>query len=369
MADRDYYKVLGVSPSASGEEVRRAYRKLAKRYHPDRNKGSEAAEERFKEISEAYGVLGDPQKRKRYDQLKDAQMHGGAWNFEDLFRGAGAQAGRSGGGFDAYEMGDFGDLFSRIFGGGVGVDTEHSMRQRGRDVHSRVTVPFEMAARGGQVTVRVPRQQRCRRCSGTGAAPGTRSEVCPRCGGRGMVARGLGGFTVSQPCPQCFGRGRVIQSPCAVCRGTGMAQQDAAVEVNVPPGIESGQKLRLGGMGEPGAGGAQNGDLILEVQVQSHPVFRRKGLDVYSTAELDMVEAVLGTTLEVETMNGTVRVRAPAGAQPGQRLRLKGRGLRGPDGRQGDHFVEVQVRIPTGLTERQKDLLREFGRRTASSRT
>jgi len=184
-----------------------------------------------------------------------------------------------------------------------------------------------------------------------------------------MVARGLGGFSVSQPCPQCFGRGRVIQKPCAICRGSGVAEQETSLEVNIPPGIESGQKLRLGGMGEPGVGGAQNGDLILEVQVQSHPLFRRKGLDVFSTAELDMVEAALGATLEVDTMHGTVRVKAPPGTQPGQKLRLKGRGVRGPDGRQGDHFVEVQVRIPRNLTERQRELLRQFGHQTASSRT
>jgi len=367
MADKDYYKILGVSPDASQEEIRRAYRRLAKKYHPDRNKGSEAAEEKFKEIGEAYAVLGDKKKRMQYDRLKQAQMHGGSWSFEDLFAGAGAEKGAAGG-FDAADLGGFGDLFSRIFGGGAHTGTQYSVRQRGRDLHSRVRVSFETAARGGRVQVRVPRQQTCQRCKGTGAAPGTRSEVCPQCGGTGQVANGLGGFSLSRPCPQCFGRGRIIHHPCAACEGTGMAERLTSVQVRVPPGIENGQKLRLRGMGEPGLGGGQNGDLILEVQVESHPRFTRRGLDVYSSVTLDMVDAALGTKLDVQTMNGAVQVTVPPGTQPGQKLRLKGRGLRGADGRQGDHFVEVRVRIPRNLTERQKELLRELSRRTASWR-
>ncbi len=365
MADKDYYKILGVSPEASQEEIRKAYRRLAKRYHPDRNRGSKAAEEKFKRIGEAYGVLGDEEKRKHYDRLKDAQMHGGgAWNFEDLFGGAG-RARRGGVGPEG--PGGFGDLFSRIFGGAGGVGTEYSTRRRGRDVHSRVRISFEKAARGGKVTVRMPRQRACERCGGTGAAPGTGSEVCPRCGGKGTVSSGLGGFSLSRPCPQCFGRGRIIERPCAACRGTGTTEQVSSVRVNIPPGIESGQKLRLSGMGEPGVGGAEAGDLFLEVQVKGHPTFRRDGLNVYSALEVDMADAALGTRMEVETMDGRVSVKVPPGTQPGQKLRLKGRGLRGSDGRQGDHFVEVRVRIPRNITQRQKDLLEEFSRKAASS--
>jgi len=337
-------------------------------YHPDRNRGSQAAAERFKEINEAYAVLSDPKKRKQYDQLKAAQMHGGPWNFEDLFGGVKGTGRAAAGGFEFGDLGGFGDLFSRIFGGGATSGTEFSARRRGRDVHSRVRIPFETAARGGKIRVRVPRQGPCPRCGGTGAAPGTSSEVCPRCGGKGQVASGLGGFSVSRPCPQCFGRGRIIQSPCAVCNGSGMAEQQTTIEVKVPPGVEEGQKLRLSGMGEPGAGGAPSGDLILEVQIGTHPKFRRRGLDVYSTVTIDMVEAALGTRLDVETMGGTVALTVPPGTQPGQKLRLRGRGLRGPDGRQGDHFVEVNVRIPKNLTERQKELLRELSRETTSSR-
>jgi len=370
MAEKDYYKVLGVPPNASQEQIRKAYRRLAKKYHPDRNKGSEAAQEKFKDIGEAHTVLGDKDKRGQYDALREAQMHGGAgWNFEDLFgagaagtgqRGARHTGGRFGGGL--------GDLFSSIFGGGTGAGPQYSARQRGRDVHSRIPVAFETAARGGTVRVRIPRQQTCERCDGTGSAPGAKADICPLCGGKGHVSDGEGGFSLSRACPQCFGRGKIIQNPCAVCRGSGMAEKSASVDVNIPKGIEDGQRLRLAGMGEPGVGGGKAGDLILEVHVKSHPTFRRDGLDIYSTAVIDMVEAALGTRADVATMDGTVSVKVPPGTQPGRRLRLKGRGLEGPKGRTGDHYVEVQVRIPSDLTKRQRELLMEFDLKAAPSK-
>jgi len=365
MAEKDYYKVLGVSADTSQEEIHKAYRRLAKKYHPDRNKGSKAAEEKFKEIGEAHGVLGNEKKRKQYDQFRDAGMRGGEAGFEDMFGNA-QRAGGQSGGARAEDVWGMSDLFSSIFGGGGGTDTQFRTRQRGRDVHSRVSVSFDKAARGGKVSVRIPRQQPCKRCGGSGAAPGTKAEVCPQCGGKGRVASGLGGFSVSRACPQCFGRGKIVQRPCAACRGSGTTEEMVTVEVNIPRGVEDGQKLRLAAMGEPGVGGAPAGDLILEIQVKSHPTFRRKGLDIYATVEVDMVRATLGTTVDVTTLSGAASVKIPPGTQPGQKLRLKGRGLKGADGRTGDHFVEVAVTVPKKLGKKQKELLEEFDRASAA---
>lgn len=374
MPEKDYYKILGVSPDASRDEIHKAYRELAKEYHPDRNEGSTAAQEKFKQISEAYRVLSNPEKRQKYDRLRQAHRQGGSgFDFEDLFGGgAGQQGGKrtaGGGGFDFGGMGGgLGDLFSNIFGSGQGAGTRYSSPQRGHDVHSRVTIPFEKAARGGKVSVRVPRQAECERCGGTGAAPGSDVDICPQCGGRGRLSTGAGGFSRSQPCPQCFGRGKIIQNPCAVCHGDGNVEAEGTVEVNVPPGIEDGKKLRLRGMGEPGTAGGEDGDLILEVKVQSHPTFRREGLDIYSRVKVDMTDAVLGTEVDAETMDGTVRLKVPPGTQPGQKLRLKDRGLKDPQGRKGDHYVEVEVRVPRNITERQRELLEQFKRSAAGSR-
>ena len=368
MPEKNYYERLGVSPDASQEEIRKAYRRLAKKYHPDRNKGSKTAEERFKEISEAHEVLSDPKKRKQYDQLREAGFRGGfddLQGFEDLFGGA-----RGGRGFAAEDLGGgLGDLFSKIFGGGTTAGTEFSARQRGRDVRTSVTIPFELAVKGGKIELTVPRMQTCARCKGTGAAPGSGADICPQCGGQGRVQSGLGGFSVSRPCPQCFGRGRIIRKPCSACGGTGLSERPARVEIKIPKGIEDGQKLRLGGAGQPGQGGAPAGDLILEVNVAKHDRFQRKGKDIYGRAQVDMVRAALGTEIEVQTLHGTVTVKVPPGTQPGQKLRLKGHGIEAHDGERGDHYVEVVVSVPKDLSERQKELLREFGRaRTGSVR-
>ena len=370
MAEPDYYEILGVSPDAAQDEIRKTYRRLAKKHHPDRHSGSKAAEERFKRISDAYSVLGDPEKRKQYDQLRQMRMQGGAFEgfagFEDLFGGAGGpQAGRGG---RAEGTGGLGDLFSKIFGGSR-AGGERAPRQRGHDISSSVTVPFEMAVRGGTIEVTIPREKQCPACSGSGAAPGARVETCPRCGGTGQVLSGQGGFSVAHPCPTCFGRGSIIQTPCGRCRGSGAVEEPSRVEVKIPKGIQNGQKLRLSGLGQPGLGGGPAGDLLLEIQVQPHPTFRRKGRDIFSKARVSMVDAALGTDVEVQTLQGAVTVKVPAGTQPGQKLRVPGYGLETSDGRRGDHYVEVQVAVPRKLTAEQKALLEQLRRAPATSKT
>jgi molecular chaperone DnaJ len=367
MPEKDYYKVLGVPKDASKEDIRKAYRKLAKKYHPDRQGGSKAAEEKFKEIADAYSVLGDPDKRKQYDQLREAGMHGGRFTgfggFEDLFGGGARQTSQGFGG----GMGGLGDLFSRIFGGG-GQGAEGAARRRGHDVTSSITVPFDTAVKGGTVGVRIPRDKPCPECNGTGASSDSRVETCPQCGGSGQVLSGQGGFSVGRPCPACFGRGRIIQKPCSRCHGSGGVQDQSRVDVKIPAGVEDGQKMRLAGMGERGAGGGAAGDLILEVRVASHPDFERKGRDIYGKVQVSMVEAALGTEVDAPTMHGVAMVKVPAGTQPGQKLRLKGRGLETSDGRKGDHYVEVEVVVPRKLTEEQRRLLEELRRAPASAK-
>jgi len=360
MPEKDYYEVLGVPPDASKEQIRKAYRRMAKKYHPDRQKGSKAAEETFKQITNAHSVLGDPEKRKQYDRLRQAGMHGGAFGgFEEMFAGARGQGGphAAGMGFEGSEgFGGLGDLFSRIFGGG-GSRSASAAPRKGRDVVSSVTVPFETAARGGRISVRVPRQVTCPTCGGTGAAPGTRAEMCTQCGGSGQRLTGQGAFTVARPCPACFGRGKIVQQPCGKCRGAGTYEKQSTVEVTIPAGIESGRQVRLAGLGEPGTAGGQPGDLLLEVHVQPHPRFTRKGRDLYSKLSLDMADAALGTEADVQTMHGAVTLKVPPGIQPGQKMRIPGHGLETSDGRKGDHYVEVQVRIPKKLTDEQRELL------------
>jgi molecular chaperone DnaJ len=371
MPEKDYYKVLGVSPEAPQEEIRKAYRRLAKKHHPDRQGGSKAAEERFKKITEAYGVLGDPEKRKQYDRLRQMGQSGGRFewtgDFSDLFGGAGGWQQAEGG--ERFEDlgGGLGEMFSRIFGGGRS-RAERPARRRGQDVTSSITVPFEVAARGGKVDVRIPREKTCPSCQGSGAAPGTKTETCTQCGGSGQVLAGQGAFSVARVCPACFGRGRIIQTPCGKCGGTGTVEESSVIEVRIPAGIEDGQKMRLAGMGQPGVGGGPAGDLLLEVRVRPHATWERKGRDIYSSVTVDMVDAALGTEVDVQTMQGAVALKVPPGAQPGQKLRIPGYGLETSDGRKGDHYVQVQVRIPRHLTDEQRKLLEQLRRTPAGAK-
>jgi molecular chaperone DnaJ len=367
MPEKDYYKVLGVSQEASAEEIRKAYRRLAKKHHPDRHRGSKASEEKFKEITEAHQVLSDPQKRRQYDQLREAGLHGwgaqGRGGADDVFRNA-AWTGK---GINFEDLGGLGDVFSRMFGGKAR-SAEHAAAQRGADVVSAITIPFETAVRGGKVEVRIPREKACTVCGGSGAAPGTRAETCPQCRGVGQVLSGQGAFSVARPCPRCFGRGRIIQKPCPQCHGNGTVEEPARVDVNIPKGVQDKQRIRLTGLGQPGGGGAAPGDLFLEVNVQPHPQFRRKGRDIYSKARIEMADAALGTRLDVDTMHGGVTLVVPPGTQPGQRLRVPGYGLETSDGRKGDHYVEVQVSIPRKLTAEQRRLLEQLRRAPAAAK-
>ncbi len=380
MANKDYYDILGVSEDASKKKIDRAYRRLAKKYHPDRNPDDDEAEQKFKEISEAHEVLSDPEKREEYDAMRQARARGnysGFEQYEDIF----GQGGRRGQGDQFGFEGGFGlsDLFENVFGGGgpggagagadagaagtdAGARTGHRTAQRGRDIRTSVTIPFDTAISGGKVQVTVPRQKECSTCHGSGAAPGSKATVCPQCGGSGQMQSGLGGFSVQRTCPRCVGKGRVMQKKCPSCNGSGTEEIRSTVDVDIPRGIEDGQKLRLSGLGQAGAGGGPDGDLILEVRVQGHPEFERKGHDIYSEVTVDMAEAALGTEVDVKTLDGTVSLKVPPGTQPGQKLRLKDRGAEKKNGARGDHYVEVNVRIPKRLDKRQRQLLREFQR-------
>ncbi|MCD6416462.1 MAG: molecular chaperone DnaJ [Planctomycetes bacterium] len=371
MADSDYYEALAVSPDASQEEIRKAYRRLAKKYHPDRHGGSKSAEEKFKKIADAYGVLGDPKKRKQYDQLRQAGMRGGRFEgfegWEGVF-GGGKAGWQSGQDIRFENLGGLGEMFSNIFGAGGRAGASQAARRGGRDISSAITIPFETAVRGGSVEVKVPREKGCPACGGSGAARDSKVETCPQCGGSGQILSGQGGFSVARPCPACFGRGKIIQKPCPNCRGAGVVTEATRIEVHIPQGVQDGQKLRLSGLGEPGRGGAGAGDLLLEVRVESHPDFERKGRDIYSEANVDMIDAALGAEVDVQTLQGPVTVKVPPGSQPGQKLRLRGHGLQTSDGRKGDHYVRLKVSVPERLTPEQKKLLERL-RRTPTAST
>jgi len=367
MPEKNYYSILGVSEGAGKDEIRKAFRKLAKQYHPDANKGDKNAEKRFKEISEAYEVLSDDDKRAQYDQLRQARRmgFGAAGGFDpSTFTGArGGKGGTGGATFTFEDLGDFGDLFSDIFSREprYGAHAGRSYRpQKGEEITFSITIPFELAVRGGKTTINVPRTETCPACGGSGAEPGSKSRTCPSCGGLGSVSVSQGAFAFSRPCPQCLGRGTINTRPCKSCGGQGTVSRTRTITVNIPKGINDGAKIRLAGQGEAGIAGGPPGDLYLLVHVQPHAEFERRGNDVYSTVTVDMVQAALGTKVPVKTLDGTVTLTIPPGTQPGTRLRLRGRGVKTASGETGHHYVTVEVSVPKRLTEKQKRLLKEF---------
>jgi molecular chaperone DnaJ len=342
---RDFYNVLGVAKNASKDEIKKAYRKLARELHPDRNPGDEQAEERFKEVQEAYSALSDPEKRKQYDA--GGMFGGGGFRFDpSAFRTPGG-----GGGF-----GSFGDILSDIFGRGGG-----PQRARGRDLEAEVWLTFQQAIEGTQVSVSVPKEAPCQTCHGSGAEPGTTPRTCPQCGGRGVETEGQGMFSISQPCSRCGGRGTIVEKPCKTCAGRGVTPQIKRYRVKVPAGVRDGSRIRLAGKGEPGAGGGPPGDLYVVTRVSPSPVFERKGDNLEVEVPITIVEAVRGATVAVPTLNGTKRIRIPAGTRDGSVQRLRGEGPPKLSGRgRGDIHYRFRIEVPKSLTKEQRQAIEQL---------
>ncbi|MYS06717.1 molecular chaperone DnaJ [Streptomyces sp. SID6041] len=373
--EKDYYKVLGVPKDATEAEIKKAYRKLARENHPDANKNDTKAEERFKEISEANDILGDPKKRKEYDEARalfgnggfraGAPGAGGSFNFDlgDLFGGAQGAGGGFGGGGGGGGIGDvFGGLFNR--GGGPGARTQP---RRGQDIESEVTLSFTEAIEGATVPLRMSSQQPCTACSGTGDKNGT-PRVCPTCVGTGQVSRGSGGgFSLTDPCVDCKGRGLIAENPCEVCKGSGRAKSSRTMQVRIPAGVSDNQKIRLRGKGAPGERGGPNGDLYVVVHVDSHPVFGRKDDNLTVTVPVSFTEAALGGEIKVPTLGGpAVTLKLPAGTPNGRTMRARGKGAVRKDGTRGDLLVTVEVAVPKELDDKARDALQTYREATAS---
>lgn len=344
MSKRDYYEVLGVSKDAGDDDLKKAYRRLAMKHHPDRNPGNKDSEEHFKEVNEAYGVLTDPDKREIYNQ------HG----HEGLQR----RGSDTGGGFSDL----FGDIFSDIFGG-----TRGGPRQ-GANLRYTIELSLEEAAFGTTSHIRIPKQETCGECKGNGSASGKPPQACTTCRGQGQVRIQQGFFTLQQPCPQCRGRGAVINDPCKTCRGNGRVRREKTLEVKIPPGVDTGDRIRLNGEGEIGDRGAPPGDLYVQIDVKPHAFFEREGGDLLCTVPIGLVTAALGGELEVPTLNGKTTLKIPEATQSGRVFKLRGLGVKPVrGGPQGDLLCTVVVEIPVHLTKKQKELLHEFGESLSKS--
>ena len=353
---RDYYEVLGIQKGASEDEIKKAYKKLARKYHPDMNPGDKEAEEKFKEVNEANEVLSDPEKKARYDQFGFAGV--------DPNYGAGAGGGAYGGGFD---FGDLGDIFGSFFGGGFGGGQRRNPNapQRGESIRASVSVSFTEAAFGCEKSVTLERSEQCPTCKGNGCAPGTTPEICPDCHGTGTVQTRrqtpMGVFASNGPCRKCGGTGRLIHQPCPDCRGTGAVRKRKTIKVNIPAGIDHGQTISLRGQGNAGRNGGPAGELLITVMVQPHELFRRDGVDVFCEAPITFAQAVLGAELEIPTIDGKVKYSIPEGTQTGTVFRLKGKGIPVLNGRgRGDQYVTVTIETPRNLNKEQKEALRRF---------
>ena len=342
---RDYYEVLGIPRNASLDDIKKAYRKMALKFHPDKNPEDPHAEEKFKEAAEAYGVLSDEEKRARYDRYGHTGMGGM-------------------GGFDPSQFADFGDILGDLFGFGdfFGASRRRSTRAaRGNDLRFDLSLPFEEAVFGKEISINVPRVITCTDCSGSGAKPGTAPVTCSGCGGRGQIRYSQGFFAVARTCPQCGGAGKVIKDPCATCAGSGRTREEKKLSVKIPPGVDEGSRLRVPGEGESGYNGGPAGDLYVFISVAEHPKFTRRDYDIHSEEAISFTQAALGAEVKTDTIDGLETLRIPPGTQPNQVFRLRGKGvqfLQGPG--RGDHYVHISVRIPSTLTDEQRKVLEQF---------
>jgi molecular chaperone DnaJ len=376
--EKDFYRELGVDSDASADEVKKAYRKLARELHPDANPGDAKAEARFKSVSEAYGILSDVDKRREYDETRRLFGSGGAgspfpggtggfgaggaqsFDLNDLLNNANGPGGQAGG---------FGDLFGGIFGsrGGAAGRASTARPQRGADVESEIRIDFVDAVRGATVALRLTSPARCESCGGSGARAGTSPRVCPTCGGSGLVSHSQGAFAFSEPCRDCRGTGRIVDDPCPDCGGDGRSTRTRPLTVRVPAGVADGQKIRLAGQGEPGRGGAPAGDLYVRVHVTPHRIFgrsERSSDDLTLKVPVTFPELVLGSTITVPTLDGTVSLKVPSGTSSGRTLRVKGRGVQRKDGRTGDLLVTVEVAVPDSLDDTATEALQSYAEST-----
>lgn len=355
MSNQDFYETLGIARSASEDDIKKAYRKLAMKYHPDRNPDNKDAEEKFKEIQKAYDILSDPQKKAAYDRFGHAGVDPNNMGGGDGFGGFGG----FGGGASGF---DFGDIFSQMFGAGGGGGRQQS--HQGADLQYQIDISLEEAAQGLKKQITIPTYEECDVCHGSGAKPGTSASTCRTCHGSGTVHVRQAIFQIQQTCPTCHGSGKEIKDPCHKCRGDGRVKATKTVEVNIPAGIDDGQRIRLSGEGEPGSNGAPPGDLYIHVGVKEHKVFQRdpnNPTDLHCELPISFPTAALGGEVEVPTLNGRVKMNIPAGTQNGKQLRVKGKGVKHLRSSQiGDLYCHVIVETPVNLTDRQKELLAEF---------
>ncbi len=356
MAREDYYQLLGISRGASEAEIKKAYRKQALKYHPDRNQGDTRAEEMFKQVSEAYEVLSDPQKRRMYDQF-------GAEGVKQQFGAGGFQWS------DFTHADEFSDLFESFFGGGGGGIFEtlfggarraRGGGQRGSDLRVAVEIDFMDAVRGADRQIEITKLETCSTCHGSGAAPGTKPSTCRHCGGAGQVRMTQGFFSIAQPCPVCKGTGKVIEKPCASCRGAGRVHKKKKLKIKIPAGVDAGARLKVSGEGEAGIHGAPAGSLYVIIHVREHELFHRDGDNIVCEVPISFPNAAFGCQVEVPTVHGAVMLKIPGGTQSGKLFRLRGKGVRNMQGYTGDHFVRVVVETPTNLNNKQKELLQQF---------
>jgi molecular chaperone DnaJ len=350
-ATKDLYGALGVSKGASADEIKKAYRKLARQYHPDKNPGDAAAEERFKEVQHAYDVLSDTDKRKQYDAFGSADgrrgfdPRGGGFNYA--------------GDFNIGDLGDLGDIFGGLFGRGRG-GRQQTRAERGADLEVQVNLSFEDSLKGIETNIPVEVDAACRQCGGSGAKPGTSPKVCPECRGRGVVSESQGLFALSQPCPRCRGNGTVIEDPCPQCRGTGRERRTKRYSVKIPAGVKDGTRIRLKGKGEAGMNGGPSGDLHVVTRVEDSPIYERRGADLVVDVPVSLADAALGTEVDVPTPEGAVSMKVPAGSEHGKLLRIKGRGAPKLKGGKGDVLARLRLEVPKKLNKKQRELLEEL---------